>query len=137
MSRPDEFDRLLDRAKTTGQPVSIEALVLTWAKKNRNHLVNVAFRMMREDAGTTYVIPPLRFTAFGTDTARQTYHNSLVAELEREGEAVTFEHIAFRHVEKVILWCRRELENQLDGLATKATYGSSVTVVPMVGRGHA
>jgi hypothetical protein len=114
----DDYETLRERARAADEPVTIEALVKIWAKNNRDEIIEVALRMMREPPRTQFTIPPLTFSAFPSGDEREHYLATLIEELKREQPTrrVRMEQLLSRHVAKTILWVRRELEEQLAGI---------------------
>ena len=123
----DQFVPLYASLKAKGQPLTIEGLVKVWARENYDELVRVALAAMRKQAGTHFTVAPLTFVGFESEEARQKYNGVLIEEVQRIYRAVTAKRIACLHVERFVIWVRREVENQLAGLAKEATYQREVT----------
>jgi hypothetical protein len=125
-SSTNAYAKLLDSFKATHQkPITIAAVVQAWARTYYHLLVRIAFAMMQQPVCTRFNVPPISFIAFPSDHARLEYHNRLVMELAQQLECssarVAFKQVAELHVEKFILWIRRELEDRLVELAERKT----------------
>ena len=111
--KPDPYNELRARARAAGQPLKIEDLVRVWAATNYDQLVDIAFRAMREEVGTQFTVAPLSIVAFASQEGRDEYYASLYDEVKRTQKGpVTAQRVAVLHVEKFIVWCRKELESQ-------------------------